>query len=337
MATLIIPRTIRWSFQILCLWFWTSLWLFALSISSCLILGWTSGDRLLLVRLTHYLLPWVLFSLLVGLVPALLFRRVWLALALAGPALIIGFSYLPLLLPSHAPPPGQLALLKVMSFNVWSENQSLLPAAQMIREKDPDILLLQEITAHQLRDLTLGLKESSTGARKQWHVAYAPRLMQAVISHYPVTPQMTNKKRAKVQAVRVATPVGDVTVFNVHPLRGNWKARHRQLATLLQENMQTAPGPAILGGDFNTTDKSETYKMLSRQLHNAHWEAGRGFGFTYPAYRHAWNDFLPAWPLVRIDHIFYSREFLAISAETLKDSCGSDHLPVTASLTLIKQ
>jgi vancomycin resistance protein VanJ len=320
--------------QILCLWFWTCLWLFALTMSVCLILGWTSGDRLLLVRLTRYLLPWVLLSLLAGLIPAVLFRRVWLALALTGPALVIAFSYLPVFLPNHAPPPGDRVLLKVMSFNVWSENQSLLQVAQLIREKAPDILMLQEITSGQIRELTLALEKSPDGTRAGWNVAYAPQVLQAVVSRHPVTPLRSSLKIAKVQAVRVATPAGEVTVFNVHPRRGNWKGRHRQLATLLQEDVLTAPGPVILGGDFNTTDKSQTYRMLSRHLHNAHWEAGRGFGFTYPAYQHAWNEFLPAWPLVRIDHIFYSQDFFAVTAETLKEPCGSDHLPVMASLAL---
>lgn len=333
---LCLTRTLRWTMQILCMWFWTSVWLFALTMSGCLLLSWTTGDKLLLVRLTRYLLPWVLFSLLAGLIPAVLFRRFWLSIALAAPALAITFSYLPLFLPNHAPPPGYHAFLEVMSFNVWSENQSLLPTAKFIREHHPDILLLQEIMPNQLRELTLALEESPTGSDRKWHFAYAPRLLQAVISPYPVTQQMTDRKLAKVQKVQVTTPAGAVTVFNVHPLRGNWKARHRQLANLLEEHVLTTPGPTILGGDFNTTDKSQTYKMISRHLYNAHWEAGRGFGLSYPAYVHAWNEFLPAWPLVRIDHIFYNRDFFAISAETLKESCGSDHLPVKARLALVK-
>jgi endonuclease/exonuclease/phosphatase (EEP) superfamily protein YafD len=323
--------------RILCLWFWTSLWLFALTISTCLLLGWTTGDRLLLVRLTRYLAPWVLFSLLAGLIPALLFRRFWLAMAMAVPALAIGFSYLPLFLPNHAPPPGAQALLKVMSFNVWSENQSMLPAAEMIRETAPDILLLQEITPNQLKELTLGLETLPDAPHNKWNIVYAPEMMQAVISRYAITPQMTDRKRAKVQKVRVATPDEAVTVFNVHPRRGNWEVRHRQLATLLREYVLTASGPVILGGDFNTTDQSQTYKMLSKHLHNAHWQAGHGFGLSYPAYLYAWNEYLPAWPLVRIDHIFYNEKFFAVSAETLQESCGSDHLPVMTALMLVKK
>jgi endonuclease/exonuclease/phosphatase (EEP) superfamily protein YafD len=196
---------------------------------------------------------------------------------------------------------GQGVQLKVMSFNVWSENSSLLPAAKLIRKKDLDILLLQE-----------------------------------VVSRYPITPLMVSRKLGLTQAVRVDTAAGAITVFNVHPQRGNWKRRHWQMTTLLQEHLLPTPGPVLLGGDFNTTDRSQTYRMLSRQLRNAHWEAGRGFGFTYPANLHAWGEFLPAWPLVRIDHIFYNRYFQAVSAETLRESCGSDHLPVMANLMLLK-
>ncbi len=322
--------------QILKLWFWTTLWLFALISTFCLVLGWTTGDRLLLVRLSRYLLPWVLFSLLAGLVPALLLRRIWLAAALAGPALIIGFGYLPLFMPRRAPPAGQGVQLKVMSFNVWSENSSLLPAAKLIREKDPDILLLQEVSREQLRELTLGLEKNSNVSDPHWQVAYAPDAMQAVVSRYPITPLMVSRKLGLAQAVRVDTAAGAITVFNVHPQRGNWKRRHWQLTTLLQKHLLPTKGPVLLGGDFNTTDRSQTYRMLSRQLRNAHWEAGRGFGFTYPANLHAWGEFLPAWPLVRIDHIFYNRHFQAVSAETLRESCGSDHLPVMANLMLLK-
>jgi vancomycin resistance protein VanJ len=327
---------VRTLLQILGLWFWTTLWLFALTSTLCLIFGWTSGDRFLLVRLNRYLQPWVLFSLLTGLIPALVFRKFWLVAALAAPALLIGFGYLPLFLPRQAPLIDQGVPLKVMSFNVWSKNPSLLPAVKLIRKKAPDILLLQEISQDQLRELLHGLEQPADGTNPQWHVDYVPRAMQAVLSRYPLTPLMSDRRLAKVQGVRVDTAAGAVTVFNVHPLRGNWRRRHRQLTTLLQEHILTTAGPVILGGDFNTTDRSQTYQMLSRHLRNAHWQAGRGFGFSYPANLQAWNEFLPAWPMVRIDHIFYNQNFYAVSAETLQESYGSDHLPVTTNLMLLK-
>lgn len=329
--------------QALGLWFWTTLWLFALISAMCMVLSWTTGDRLLMVRLGRYLLPWLWFALLAGLVPALLFQRFWLAAVLAVPALFIGFGYLPLFLPRTAPPADQGMPLKVISFNVWSENLSMLPTARLIGKNGPDILLLQEISPKQLQELTRELENTSEPSAPQWQVAYAPRPMQAVLSRYPLTQLGSDEKLAKMQKVRVETAAGAVTIFNVHPLRGNWKRRHRRLATLLQKHILTTEGPVILGGDLNTTDRSQSYRMLSRKLRNAHWEAGRSFGFTYPAhlqawdgYLPAWDGFLPAWPLVRIDHIFYNPSFQAISAQTLQESCGSDHLPVMAELMLLE-
>jgi vancomycin resistance protein VanJ len=315
---------------------WTCLWLFALFVAGNLLIGWTKGDRLLTVRMTHYLLPWFLLCLLAAMIPAALSRRVWLMSALALPALVIAFQYLPLFLPGAGRPPGNYFPLKVMSFNVWSENRSLAPVAKLIQEENPDILLLQEINPEQMLELRRFLAGPSGAGEPKLNFVYAPHLLQAVASPYPVTQLMANRKKGKMQEVRVMTPAGEIEVFNVHPLRGNWKRRHRQMATLLHEDILSAGKPVILAGDFNTTDKSETYQLLSRYLRNAHWEAGWGFGFSYPADLHAWQKYLPAWPLVRIDHIFYSPQFSAISAKTLSTSAGSDHFPVIADLALKK-
>lgn len=318
--------------QAISLVFWTFLWGFALTMSGLLILGWLWGDRLLAVRLTNYLRPWLLMALLAAIIPAVLFRRIWLILALVVPVLAIGIGYLPIFLPHHSPQAENRAFLDVMSFNVWSENPSMMPAAEMILRENPDILLLQEISREQIRELTRALRAAASGDGQDWQVLHEPGLMQAVVSRHPLTPLMVDRKKGKAQLVGVATPEGEVTVINVHPLRGGWSRRHRQMAKLLEEDVLKVTGPLILGGDFNTNDMSETYRLLSRHLRNAHWEAGRGFGFTYPAYLHTWDEIMPAWPLVRIDHIFYNNDFLALDARTFKESYGSDHFPVSARL-----
>lgn len=315
---------------------WHGLWFFALSMTALLFAGWVWGDRLLAVRLTQYLLPWVFFGLLAAMVPSVLTRRGWLVLALALPALIIAYHYLPVFLPKKIRPFENHPELKVMSFNVWSENHSLQSVAELIERENPDILLLQEIEPFQMKELQQFLAASTGLEDSPWDFAYAPLIMQATGSRYPVSELATNRRKGKMQAVRVETPAGGITVFNVHPLRGNWQRRHRQMQTLLREDILVTDEPVILGGDFNTTDMSETYALLSRYLDNAHWEAGWGFGFSYPAERHAWQRFLPSWPLVRIDHIFYNSHFAALCAETLDESAGSDHFPVVARLVLTK-
>jgi endonuclease/exonuclease/phosphatase family metal-dependent hydrolase len=75
--------------------------------------------------------------------------------------------------------------------------------------------------------------------------------------------------------------------------------------------------------------------MLSQYLENAHWEAGWGFGFSFPSDDRPLANVVTFFsPVVRIDHIFYSLHFVVRSAATLSESGGSDHLPVVAELSL---
>jgi endonuclease/exonuclease/phosphatase family metal-dependent hydrolase len=139
-------------------------------------------------------------------------------------------------------------------------------------------------------------------------------------------------------------PLGPVTVVNVHAYKHGWLERHRLMEALLVEDVIPEKGPLILGGDFNTNDRSETYRMIQQHLTNAHDEAGCGFGFTFPTASKFWSlrllGPLPRFPLpalIRIDHIFYSSHFTTLKSYTVSDSGGSDHLPVVAELVLQDQ
>jgi endonuclease/exonuclease/phosphatase (EEP) superfamily protein YafD len=168
------------------------------------------------------------------------------------------------------------------------------------------------------------------------HFTFDPYTLQAVASRYPITPLAVMPKKGRAQKVLVETPNGPITVINVHPSFPGWQRRYRQMSTLLAEDILSADGPVILGGDFNTTDQTDMYKLINQYLQNAHWEAGWGFGFTYPSseLRIGHRFSLPR--LVRIDHIFYSDHFFAHNAGTLTESGGSDHLPVVAEFSWVK-
>ena len=64
-------------------------------VSPLILLQVVSANQSRLFRLRR----WLLLALLVALIPAILSRRIWLALALALPALAIGLAYLPVFLP----------------------------------------------------------------------------------------------------------------------------------------------------------------------------------------------------------------------------------------------
>jgi endonuclease/exonuclease/phosphatase family metal-dependent hydrolase len=60
-------------------------------------------------------------------------------------------------------------------------------------------------------------------------------------------------------------------------------------------------------------------------LNEAFGARGWGYGFTHP---------VDPFPLVRIDYIWYSRDFAALDAEVWPDAGTSDHHPVWARLAL---
>jgi len=321
--------------QIISTSFWVGLWIFGLGLLFCYFIRYLQGDHLFPVRINNYLMPWMLAVLVPGLIAAGLANHRWLAVTLLAPTIFICLTYAPLLLPCLRTEHNDLTQLKVMSYNVWRKNKNMSVAAEVIRKEQPDILLLQELQLARVENLFDALVNLYPDSKL--HFAYHKKMLQAVISRYPLTQMVALPEKGQAQKVLIKTPHGPITVFNIHPSRRkNWLRRHRQISALLAEDIATIVGPIILGGDFNTNDQTQTYRLVTQYLRNAHWEAGCGFGFTYPAPKKIVKRGVPIPPLVRIDHIFYSDSFVPKRARTLKESGGSDHLPVVAEFFLEK-
>ena len=156
----------------------------------------------------------------------------------------------------------------------------------------------------------------------------------ASLSRFPlVAMEPPGTTHTKVQKVKVTSLSGDIMAFNVHFERGYTRQRGKDIETFIKEQIAASQGPILLGGDLNTTSQTPIYQFLKATLKNGHDDAGWGFGFTYPA-RLSVRHNLPLPAMVRIDHIFYSSHFEAITAKTLTQSGGSDHYPVLTKLVL---
>jgi endonuclease/exonuclease/phosphatase (EEP) superfamily protein YafD len=311
-------------------WFWFGVWTFGVCLILVGVLRWWSGDYFLPVRLCTYLMPWLLVGTLTGIGVSLLTGRYRLALLLVVPTLFIIVSYAPLFLPAHDSLQDGFKL-KVMSYNVWRENSDTHAMAEVIRKQKPDLILLQEIHRDKFRRL---VSELDALYPNEPRVIYEEDKLQAIVSRFPVTRVDAGKGKGRAQKAVVGLPVGPITVLNVHPYRGWWQRRHKQMTTLIADDISETINPLILGGDFNTTDHSQTYRLFEPMLKNAHWQAGWGFGFTYPTPYVKFLRKLTFPPLVRIDHIFHSKHFVTQTALTLHDSGGSDHFPIIAELIL---
>jgi endonuclease/exonuclease/phosphatase (EEP) superfamily protein YafD len=314
--------------------FWLGLWLFGLGVLLTYLLRWWPGDRLLPVRLLNYMIPWPLIPLVLALIAAGLARRHWLVTVLAIPTLFISLTHAPLFLPRPCLALTDREGFKVLSYNVGRHNLDVTAMAALIRQEQPDILLLQELRRDRVEALINTLDDLYPDA--ELHFTYDPYTLQAMASRYPLTPLAIMAEKGRAQKVLLETPNGPVTVINAHTYFPDWQGRYEEMSALLAEDIIPTDGPLILGGDFNTTDQTQIYRMVNQQLHNAHREAGWGLGFTFPVYRRRIRGIFPLPPMVRIDHIFYSDHFFANNAGTLTESGGSDHLSVYAELSWIK-
>jgi vancomycin resistance protein VanJ len=320
--------------------FWPGLWVCGLGTFLLYPVRWLSGDLFDLIRLSTYITPWFLLFLVPAMVVAGSARRPRLLAILAIPTLLIGFTFAPLFLPRRvAAPPANALPLKVMSYNLHAI-QDTQGIARIIRQEQPDLLLVQELHP--------GLVSLSLDALADLYpelyveVVSQPevRFVQAVVSRYPLKEVSAEFEKGRVQKVKVETPAGEIAVWNVHFLPPFLvpPTRHDQQAIALAADIATVETPLIVAGDFNATELSTTYKLINRHLRNAHWEVGGGFGFSFPAPPYTLYDLpLNIGPLYRIDHIFYSQHFRASAAQTVPNGGGSDHFPVVAQLWLVKE
>jgi vancomycin resistance protein VanJ len=317
--------------------FWALLWLFSLGTLSIIgVFRWWPGDQLLVVRLFNYAMPWLLAVCLPALVAAGLSGRRWLFFTLALSTGFIVVAHAHLFFRKAPAESCEATRVRVMSYNVWSRNQDLSRVARVVARFDPDILLVQELAPTSFERLTREL--SSLLPEVRWSASYDAGSFLATYSRYPqVSPP--NKGLRSVQKSLVHTPKGPLTVYNVHFLRtvlrhrANWQRLHDQVAQLMTDEINLAPGPLIVGGDFNITDQTETFRLIARRLRNAHSEAGEGFGFTFPSKERRLKGVLTLPPLVRIDHLFCNDRLHVCRAGTLADAGGSDHFPVTAEFS----
>ena len=139
------------------------------------------------------------------------------------------------------------------------------------------------------------------------------------------------------------------TLYNCHPHGSNvlvyfqagasiadevqtsFEAR-RRLTKQLIADIRTRLDPVIVVGDFNSTDQSDVYTILTSRLQDAHRVAGWGFGHTFPAYSGSFRG-IPIIPRqMRLDMIFYSDKFTALNSRVSSTFGESDHLPVLANL-----
>lgn len=302
------------------------------------------------LQLSEVFGAWI-YLLLVPLILLMLVTHRWRALAVLGIPLAFflweyGAQFLPNWQHGLSPKVAQAQSIDDETLSVLTWNMYLTAKVdddfyQILREEDPDILTLQEVSYAMRRVLQQDLKEAYP---YQYYQHYGKL---ASLSRYPLSPTLEESLTlygCLCLPLELSWQGRSLTIINIHmPSPDVRYSFRRKIPRLMQYDrsgqdlyheillklLTEIEGPILLNGDLNTTERQRDFKNLTETLTDSFAEAGWGMGFTYPnVTRRA-----PPWlvPLVQIDHILHSDELVALTADTVQLR-RSDHRAVTATL-----
>lgn len=221
--------------------------------------------------------------------------------------------------------------LRVISLNCAGGN---LKAAEEVLQYKPDIVLLQEAPAKKEVEL-LAFKLFKDSGTIVWNIDTAI-IAQGRIEQTPLLSStrllmaqthvwLTSGVAVEVISVHLLPPTIEMNLFSPDcwkKHKEDRKLRRSQLTQIMDQlQLISESVPVIVGGDFNTTAGDGALRILKPRLHDSFQEGGIGWGHT------ALNNM----PLFRVDQIWISRHFKAVSVFSKKTE-HSDHRMVICNL-----
>ncbi|MEU9531309.1 endonuclease/exonuclease/phosphatase family protein [Streptomyces sp. NPDC048213] len=267
-------------------------------------------------------LPWLGLAVVPLLTLAVLRRSALALVAVVLPVAAWAYACGGLLLPAGDPGTRDLV---VVQHNVSDVNADPAGTARALAAEGADLIALEELVPG-----ALPAYEKTLAAAYPFHEV---RGTVGLWSRHPLSGTRTvDIKPADItegwsRGLRTVarTPHGEVAVYVAHlpsfrlGAGGLGTARRDESARLLGRALDAeATGPVIVLGDLNGTADDRGLAPLTSRLN----VSSRGFAFSFPA----------SFPLARIDQVM-ARGATVGRVRTLPGT-GSDHLPVTARVTL---
>lgn len=236
-------------------------------------------------------------------------------------------------LPGQAAPCQGVAVLRVATLN--SAFFTFGNPAADLAAWQPDIVLLQDILPHQVRQIA----DLLYGGRGDYRVHQS----NGVITRWKIQREIRNPSQ-RDQQVTLLLPGGmEIEVVNVHLAtaatdlrlwrksawsdhRNNRAIRQKELSLTQQILEQTTAfpnTPTLLGGDFNSPASDIVHRQLARDFVDAFATAGTGWGDTFQR----------RFPVLRIDHIYSTRHFAPVRCRAVTTR-NSDHRMVVADFLM---
>ncbi|HKU99463.1 MAG TPA: endonuclease/exonuclease/phosphatase family protein [Vineibacter sp.] len=281
------------------------------------------GARFRVLDLAAHFRPHLAIAAAVTAVAAMLLLH---SLPVAGLAAVMAFANIAAMRAeypygiSRAGDDGEGATLSIGVLNVNFRNRNHAPIEHWIRQAQPDVLVIVEVSPpwldaiERLSDLYpyRALRRTSFVtmiARRPWtsfDVMPGPRTQQAIL----------------VAGFDVEGTT--LTVIGAHPASPtrphHMRARDAELDTIARLAVG-APGPVSAMGDFNAAPWSAPMRRLVRTS-----------PLRYPdLVATTWPAFLPRWLGIKIDHIMVGKGCAVIDYK-VGPNVGSDHRPVVATI-----
>jgi endonuclease/exonuclease/phosphatase family metal-dependent hydrolase len=213
--------------------------------------------------------------------------------------------------------------LRLLSANLWNGRAEPRALADVIAERQPDVVLAQELSPEQAVAIERALPHGILlPARNKQGMGLALR-EPARVSRLPLP-----HRDALCARLQLPDTNASVEILNVHlsapTALGRIAVRRRQVSALRAHLLRTSM-PRILAGDFNTLPVMPAYFALRRHLRDAALETRRGPSPT-------WGPGASAPRLLRIDHVML-QGLRVIDLEVLAIA-GSDHSAIFVTLAL---
>ncbi len=245
------------------------------------------------------------------------------------------------------------AVLHVFSYNVASfqfEAQYVRRVADLVRERQPDVVALQEFRNHDMGEGQDALRymAQAMGLPHYRFERLPQHIHGAVIfSRYPIveidTLFMPAREINTGIIATLETPQGRIGIGNLHLSSYRMKSLianrdpgdrlglvkniyHKSLEVLSRQQAMVDrvlhisaryPHPLVLVGDFNAVPHSRILHLFARRYTDSYLAAGQGLGWTYPIWRSLG---------LRIDYQFASEGLRPTRHHVLRQSY-SDHYP----------
>lgn len=225
------------------------------------------------------------------------------------------------------PAPATEKPFRAMLMNINANNGNTEQVLGSIKQAEPDILLLAEVTPKWARELEVLNATYPYRVAKPQEGCFGIMLL----SKYPLEhSEVVQIGRAGVPSIvtEAFLPQGVVSIIGTHPVppigtEGSLQ-RNVQLAAL-PEMVHQQQHPVLLIGDLNTSPWSSHFTQLlnASGLKNSM----KGFGHQ------------PSWPVnhfflrIPLDHVLHSPE-ITIHNRGILQGVGSDHFPVIVDFSL---